>query len=450
MAAETSSYILSESRRTPRWSLWSAWWALFSAMIWLYVASASANAVGVPSTIVGMILATATYSIAAIVFQRFAARTGLSVELFSRSLFGKIGSIFAALIFGATALYYAVFEGSIIAIAFQSYFGGPIKLWYLLVVIYATPLAFGGVERWLDRLNGYLLPLYLLGMVAAIVVTATHRPVKRGWLTQSVQHVSGSLPGWLTSYLIYIGFLVLMMYTMDYARLGHRRDRGFHDVFTFGWVFYAATFVGNGLAGLYLMVAWKTTAAESGAAQALVGALGFIGVLVVLVSQTRINTANYFMASLNLEEFSWRAFRLSLPRWIWVLVTGALAFLLMLTNVVSYLLAALSWQGIFITAWVAIALTYIATNRGSGRLPEVDMESLPALSAGMFAWVLSSAVGLLLLEVGNPVWAQLSPIVTTVVAVAASLLLMESGHRPAMALVTGRPIPDALKDEPLQ
>ena len=32
-----------------------AWWALFSAMFWIYVAVASANAVGTVNTIIGII-----------------------------------------------------------------------------------------------------------------------------------------------------------------------------------------------------------------------------------------------------------------------------------------------------------------------------------------------------------------------------------------------------------
>lgn len=49
-----------ESQRAPRWSLTMAWWAMFSAMFWLYIASASSDAVGVPNTLVGMALTIAT------------------------------------------------------------------------------------------------------------------------------------------------------------------------------------------------------------------------------------------------------------------------------------------------------------------------------------------------------------------------------------------------------
>ena len=49
-----SDYVLPATQRVGRWSLAMAWWALFSAMFWLYIAVASANLVGVTDTIIGM------------------------------------------------------------------------------------------------------------------------------------------------------------------------------------------------------------------------------------------------------------------------------------------------------------------------------------------------------------------------------------------------------------
>jgi hypothetical protein len=43
--ASYSNYVMPEAERTGRWSLTMAWWALFSAMFWLYIAVASAGAV---------------------------------------------------------------------------------------------------------------------------------------------------------------------------------------------------------------------------------------------------------------------------------------------------------------------------------------------------------------------------------------------------------------------
>jgi hypothetical protein len=209
-------------QRVGKWSLTMAWWALFSAMFWIYVAVASAGAVGVPNTIIGMALTIATYGIINLVLSRYAARTGLTVSVFSRTLFGLLGSALASLIFAATAIYYAVFEGSIIAVAFHEYFGGDILIWYAAVVIYAVPLAVGGVQHWLDRLNGFLLPFYFAGLIAVVIAATVIRGVPTNWIGEAA--ASSALPGWLTSYLIYMGVYIMMMYTFDYARYGRQRD----------------------------------------------------------------------------------------------------------------------------------------------------------------------------------------------------------------------------------
>jgi len=393
-----------------------AWWALFSAMFWIYIAVASAGAVGVPNTIIGMLLTIATYGVINMVLTKFAARTGLSVEEFSRTLFGLVGSALATLIFAATAIYYAVFEGSIIAVALESFFGGSRIMWYAIVVAYAIPLVAGGVQNWLDKLNGFLLPLYLAGLVAVVIAATVIRGVPTDWIGHAA--VASPLPGWVTSYLIYMGVWVVMMYTFDYARLGRQQDEKFHGTVTFGWVFYAFTFGLNGLIGIYIMSAWGLQATETGVVQAFISSLGFFGLLVIFISQTRINTANYYLASLNLGAFMERVFNLRLPRFVWVLVSGTIAFLFMLTDVLSYLLKALAWQGVFVTAWVAVALVYIALHRNApGVFPEVRPEMLKPISAGAVAWLVASGTGIFFTEqTASPLAAQFAPLITVALA----------------------------------
>jgi len=411
-----SNYVLPASKRVGKWSVTMAWWALFSAMFWLYIAVASAGAVGVLNTVIGMVLSIATYGAINLVLSRYAARTGLTVSLFSRTLFGLVGSALASLILAATAIYYAVFEGSIIAVAFHEFFGGSMVLWYGIVVIYAIPLAVGSVQNWLDRLNGFLLPFYVAGLIAVVVAATLLKGVPSDWIGHAA--AASTLPGWLTSYLIYMGVYVLMMYTFDYARLGREKDEKFLGTVAFGWVFYAFAFALNGLIGIYIMSAWGLEASETGVVQAFISSLGFAGLLVILVSQTRINTANYFVASENLSAFASRAFRLNLPRYVWVIVTGALTFLLMLTDVLSYLLKALAWQGVFVTAWVAIALVYIGLNwKKTDRVPDIRPASLKPVSLGALAWLLASTVGIILTEqTAFPVVSQLTPFITMVLA----------------------------------
>jgi purine-cytosine permease-like protein len=87
-------------------------------MFWLVVSATPAMTFGTQNAIIGLLLSVVTYAAINGVIARYAIKTGLSVALFSRVLFGRKGAILATLIF-ATATYYSVFEGSVIAIAIQ-------------------------------------------------------------------------------------------------------------------------------------------------------------------------------------------------------------------------------------------------------------------------------------------------------------------------------------------
>lgn len=110
-----------------------------------------------------------------------------------------------------------------------------------------------------------------------------------------------------------MGVDIMMMYTFDYSRFGRAADERFHGQVTFGWLFYGFTFGANGLIDCYLVSAWEVDGPETGVVGAMIQALGVVCLLVILVSQTRINTANYFLASTNLDALATRVFRLALP-----------------------------------------------------------------------------------------------------------------------------------------
>lgn len=214
-----------------------AWWSLFSAMFWLYISAASAAAYGPRATLVGLILTVISYGLINQALATYALRTGRNVESLSQLLFDRYGATAAALLLSVTALYYGVFEGSVIAASLQTWFGGSIEVWYAVCVAYAMPLAFGGVRNWLDRLNGFLLPFYILGLVALVVAATVKNGYPQGWLSVSVP--ASNLPGWLGSYLIFMGVWVMMMFTIDFAALGKTEDVKFHRKATFGPLFYA-------------------------------------------------------------------------------------------------------------------------------------------------------------------------------------------------------------------
>ena len=128
--------------------------------------------VGTASALVGIVLTVLVYGAISGFLSKLASETGLSVAMLSRSMFGFVGAALATLILAATAIYYFVFEGSIIGVAFQYQFGGTLNLWLLAVCVGTVPLVLRGVSRWLDKINGVLPPFYLIGIVGAVVWAA--------------------------------------------------------------------------------------------------------------------------------------------------------------------------------------------------------------------------------------------------------------------------------------
>jgi hypothetical protein len=350
-----------------------------------------------------------------------AIRTGLSVSLLSRVLLGRSGAAIATLIFFATAIYYAVFEGSVIALALSETFKGlGYPLAALIVVVYSVLLIFGSIQNWLDKLNGVLLPFYLIGLLAAVVLVIAEYGYSGAWLTLGPE---GGAPagGWWDCFVAFMGVWVLMMYTFDYARFGAPKDADYHARFNFGAPFYMVAFLLNGLVGIFLAASLPTEGGvtEVSVVFALLKLMGLGGLAFVWITQTRINTANYYLASVNMESFAETVFRLKLPKVLWACVVGVFVYLLMLADVFAYILQALAYQGIFVVAWVAIALAHILSGtyeRVVGDEVIVTRDRVPALNVGgLVSWFGAAAMGLVLHEAGG-VWASWSAPATFVAA----------------------------------
>ncbi len=431
---ETSQPVIDQSAQMSAGSLSMAWYGLVSAMFFVYVGAALAKAYGTVNAIVGLVLTIIVYGAINRVLATYALRHGLTVARFSRTLLGRSGAILATIIFAATAIYYAVFEGSILAVAFRTQFGGPLTAWYAIIVVYTAPLVAGGIRHWLDKINGWLMPIYWGGLITAVVWAGAKYGFNGAWITHSVPGLSvlQGGPGWLGTFSAYMGVWILMMYTMDFAALGRVKDARFHRNITFGWLFYSLAFGANALIGIFLTYSIPgLQATEGGVAVGLVNLMGLLGLLVVFVSQTRINTANYALGISNLKEFGERTMRIRLPLVVWTAIGAAIIFALMLLPVVKYLLLALSWQGSLVTGWVAIALAHIYLERkGTDSIihpTQPDSAFAHFKPAGISAWIISAACGIFLIQSHWPWGATLGSIATPVLAFVIYLAVAKLG-----------------------
>lgn len=407
--------------RMSKVSLTMAWWALCSAMIWLLISATLAMNYGTKNAITGLVLSVLTYGIINSVISKYAIKTGLSVGLFSRKVYGNVGELLATGIFATIAIYYCVFEGSVIAVAIQHYFS-ELELWhaYLIVVLYSVPLVFGGVGQWLDKLNGVLLPFYYIGLFAAVALTVNQYGYTDQWLDMGPPDAQLD-SGWWSCYSYFMGLWVMMMYTWDYARFGKKEDTKYHSSFNFGIPFYLCTYLLNGVIGIYLVATIPSEAAlsEISIVLALIKLMGFMGLVFIWISQTRINTANFQLATVNLQSFLYRIFKVKFSKITVAILVGVLVFLLMLTNVFSFILQALAYQSIFVVSWVVIALTYIFIHRKEVHDEDnanASLEQQNVKISGVVAWASSSVVGVVMLNTSGDL-SQYASLATIIVAV---------------------------------
>ncbi|ACS86162.1 purine-cytosine permease family protein [Musicola paradisiaca] len=411
-AVNTPAETVTVAERMGKLSLTMAWWAVCSAIFYIVVGASLALNYGARNAIIGMALSVVCYGLINAVISRFAIRSGLSVAAFSGQLFGRVGSALATLIFFSTAIYYAVFEGSVIAFAINHLFPQLPYHWAaLVVVLYSVPLIFGSVQHWLDKFNGVLLPFYLLGLGVTVAVSIGHYGYQPQWL--SFGPAEPPQYGWWNCFTYYMGVWILMMYTFDYARFGRHEDSDYHARVNFGMPFYVITFLLNGIAGIYLVssFAQQNGVSETAVVVNILNLLGFWGLLFVWVTQTRINTANYYLATMNMQVFFDRLFRLRYRKIVWACVAGAAVYVLMLADVFAYILQALAYQGVFVVAWVGVALAHIFLAR-----PQSSPETPATFNlVGLSAWFFSVVVGIILMH-GTPLMQSLSAPLTFLIA----------------------------------
>lgn len=446
---EYAGHIVPLGARVGRWQLSLSMSSLISGLFWLFYGALAGSLVGTQQAIIGLLVSLGAFILINWPLAKWGAKHGLDATLFSRRVFGVGGAVLISVITAANVTYYAVFESSVIAVALKSYFDGPaLEYWYLIVVLVMLPLMRGGVQTWMGKLNGILLPLFVLGVVAAIISTGVNTNWSGRWLESEglIPRDALGIPGWLFVAVLYMGAWQQMALTLEFSRFSRLEDLGFHRLVTFGPVFFVATYFINGLVGMYLVQATGLNAEvdEAGVVTAIMSALGFWGLIFIIVTQIRINTLNYYVASMYWQRLASSYLGLRFQRLTWVIIISALVYVLMLTNVFSYLQRALTWQGVFLVGWVGIVLTHFVFSRADRENgPEFRPKRLPRVTVAVPVWLIASAIGVYLAEhkAEFPVLSNLAPLVTLVASVVLYLIF-----RPAILKIGQRSGPD-LHDE---
>jgi purine-cytosine permease-like protein len=373
--------------RRPVAPLFSVMLAIPSALVFFAVGGSLGQAYGTRPLLTGLVVAAVIIGGAGWALTSFAARTGLDSDLISiRAGFGLVGSAITSLIYSVNFIVLYVLEmGIIVSAVHEQHPEVPTVLLTLAAGALVVGLAWFGISS-LTRVMTVTLPLFLGLIVLAMFQVGTSAPQGSFWSYNPPGGVS--LTAWLSVLAALLAFVVNATVAADVGRFLPERRRRLGS-FLFGAVLQVVVF-----GGATLMGAWFSFRLGGDAAPGsyLVGLLGGWGLLCVLLSQIRINIINAYSGSLSLSNFGARGLGLRPGRHVWMIGLVAVSSLLALVDVSSQLVQILTFESIFVMAWVSTLVSYIAwfdldaPKRVGGRLedaPRVNVVGIGALAAAI-------------------------------------------------------------------
>lgn len=283
------------------------------------------------------------------------AKSGMNVNLLSRGGgFGYIGASLTSLIYASNFIMYCAFEGLILVSAIHTFFPA-VPEWTLIVFFgsIVIPLNWFGIKQ-LDKLQKWSLPLFVIFLIAAIIVSIAKTPVYDGsvlsYMPDGAQIGGKDL---LLCMGIHHGIMGLTaLLGSDYARFLKPKDIKV-GALAVGFVPQFFCFGVMGGLGIWFGVRFG----ESNPGVYIVLLLGIGGAIFTMLTQLRINVTNIYSSSLSLSNFFENTFSFTPGRRFWVVVAGISAMALMLGGIVNHLSTVMIFQGVFLLVWAAILVS---------------------------------------------------------------------------------------------
>lgn len=349
----------------------------------------------------------------------YGARYNIDLDLITRGAgFGYYGSVLTSVIFASFTFIFFALEGSIMAQGLLIGLHVPLWLGYLVSTLMVIPLVIYGM-RALSTMQVWTTPLWLILMIGPVAWLALSEPATvTHWLhfagADGKQHgVSGgavmlgagvalSLMGQIGEQIDYLRFMP--------ARTAANRRSWWLGVLAAGpgWVILGAVkqAIGAFLAVYVLSRVSAQSATEP--VQQFIGALGSavpagvavgLAVVLVVISQIKINVTNAYSGSLAWTNAFTRITGHYPGRLVFVLVNLAIALALMEGNMFAFLNQILGFYSNCAIAWVVTVATDIVINKYllglSPKLPEFRRGMLyPVNPVGVVAFVLSAGLSI--------------------------------------------------------
>lgn len=411
---------------------------------------------GTTNALLGIAVAALVIFVTGVPLAYYAARYNIDLDLITRgSGFGYYGSVITNVIFATFTFIFFALEGSIMAQGLELGLGIPRPLGYAVSTLIVIPLVTFGM-RALSKLQVWTTPLWLILMVIpfAYLIIANPSSIGTFFAYQGDGGTGGgaSLASVMLAAGVCLSLIAQIAEQIDYLRFmppktAANRVAWWRAVILAGpgWVVFGAVKQAIGLFIAVYLIASLDTAAAATANEPVHQFLGVyqrmmpgwlaltLAVILVVISQIKINVTNAYSGSLAWTNSFTRVTRTYPGRLVFVAVNLVIALALMELNMFDILSTILGFYANCGMAWIVTVATDIAINKYvlklSPKHPEfrrgmlyswnpVGVVSL-GLSAGISIAVFFGAFG--------PEIAPFSPIFAVAIAFVTT---------PAMALVT--------------
>ncbi|WP_078866059.1 purine-cytosine permease family protein [Streptomyces sp. NRRL S-1448] len=348
----------------------------------------------------------------------YGARYNIDLDLITRGAgFGYYGSVLTSVIFASFTFIFFALEGSIMAQGLRLGLGLPLWLGYLVATLLVIPLVIYGMKA-LSKLQVWTTPLWLLLMVGPLVYLVATDP---GTVHRFVSYAGTDGHGGVNTASVLLGAGVCLSLIaqigeqIDYLRFMPPKTaankRAWWTAVIMagpGWVVLGAVKQAIGLFLAVYILAKAGPAAATEPIQQFTGAFAAmlpswlvvpLAVVLVVISQIKINVTNAYSGSLAWTNSVTRVTKRYPGRMVFVLANLAFALILMEADMFSFLNGILGFYSNCAIAWVVTVATDILVNKYllklSPKIPEFRRGMLHAVNpVGVVAFTAASGLSI--------------------------------------------------------
>lgn len=373
---------------------------------------------GTANAIFAILFAAALIFITGLPVAYYAARYNIDLDLITRGAgFGYYGSVLTAVIFASFTFIFFALEGSIMAQGLLVGLGIPLWLGYLVSTLIVLPLVIYGMKA-LSKLQLWTTPLWLILMAAPVIYLVAAQPQVLGdWLAYTGTEGYGGVS--LAAIMLGAGVVLALMgqigEQIDYlrfmpAKTESNRGQWWAAVLAAGpgWVILGAI---KQMIGALLAFYLLSKVADSAATEPVRQFVSIfsemvplwlalaLSVVLVVISQIKINVTNAYSGSLAWTNAFTRVTRHYPGRIVFVVINVSIALALMEGNMFAVLNNILGFYSNCAIAWVVVVATDIVVNKYmlgiSPKLPEFRRGMLyPVNPVGTISFVLAAGLAI--------------------------------------------------------